>query len=100
MLYYTQLIYIKNKQEQTFDLFENNVLPLLKKHNGTLMYRIRPSQESVIEASMDLPYELHLITFDTKENFESYVNDEDRKKYLSLKESSIERAILIEGKLI
>ena len=100
MLYYTQVIFIKDKQEETFDLFESNVLPLLKKHNGTLIYRIRPSQECFIEASTKLPYELHLVTFDTKQDFENYVNDDDRKKYLSLKESSIENAILIEGTLV
>jgi hypothetical protein len=100
MLYYTQLIFIKDKQEETFNLFESKVLPLLNKYNGNLVYRIRPTKESVIETAIALPYELHLITFDTKQDFENYVNDEDRKKHLSLKESSIEKAILIEGKLI
>jgi hypothetical protein len=100
MLYYTQIIFVKPGQEDQFNLFESHVLPLLKKYNGTLIYRVRPGDGSVIETTIGNPYELHLVTFPGKEDFVGYSKDEDRLKYLDLKESSIERALLIEGKLL
>src|ERR1700739_3795777 len=100
MLYYTQLIFVKQGQEDQFNLFESYVLPLLERHNGTLLYRVRPTDDCVIEASMDKPYELHLVSFPTREDFESYAKDNDRLKYMHLKEASIEKAQLIEGKML
>ena len=100
MLYYTQIIFVKPGQEDQFNLFESHVLPLLKKYNGTLIYRVRPSDGSVIETTIGNPYELHLVTFPAKEDFVGYSKDEGRLKYLDLKENSIERALLIEGELL
>lgn len=100
MLYYTQLIFIKDGQEEQFNLFESYVLPLLEKHNGTLLYRVRPTDDSVIEANMDKPYEVHLVSFPTREDFEGYAKDNDRLKYMHLKEAAIEKALLIEGKML
>ncbi len=97
MYYYTQLIFIKKGQEQTFNLFEDKVLPLLKKHNGVLLYRARLNKKSIIESLIGNPYELHIISFASKEDFISYKNDDERIQYLYLKETSIEKAILIEG---
>jgi uncharacterized protein (DUF1330 family) len=100
MLYYTQLIFIKENQEQTFNLFEDKVLPLLKKYNGELIYRTKLDKNLVIESSIGTPYELHIITFATKEDFNAYKNDEERIRYLHLKETSIQKALLIEGVLL
>ena|ERR1700749_3300729 len=100
MLYYTQIIFVKPGQEDQFNLFESHVLPLLKKYNGTLIYRVRPGDGSVIETTIGNPYELHLVTFPAKEDFVGYSKDEGRLKYLDLKENSIERALLIEGELL
>jgi hypothetical protein len=100
MLYYTQLIFIKANQEQIFNLFEDNVLPLLKKYNGELIYRTKLDKKLVIGSSIGTPDELHLITFETKEDFNSYKNDKERMQYFHLKETSIEKAILIEGVLL
>jgi hypothetical protein len=86
--------------EEQFNLFESYVLPLLKKHNGILLYRVRPTGGSVIEIAMDKPYELHLVSFPSREDFESYSRDDDRLKYMELKNASIEKAMLIEGKLL
>jgi hypothetical protein len=86
--------------EEQFNLFESYVLPLLKKHNGTLLYRVRPTDGSVIEIAIEKPYELHLVSFSSREDFEGYSKDDDRLKYMDLKNASIERAMLIEGKLL
>lgn len=99
MLYFTQIIFVKENQEEVFNLFESHVLPLLEKYNGTLIYRVRPTGNCVIETTIGHPYELHLVTFPTKENFEAYRDDKERMQYMHLKEAAIEKALLIEGKI-
>jgi hypothetical protein len=100
MLYYTQLIFIKKGQEDVFNLFEAHVLPLLGRHNGVLVYRVRPAQSSIIATAVGYPYEVHLITFPTKKDFEAYRDDKERLQYMELKNASVERAVLIEGVVI
>ena len=99
MLYYTQIIFLKERMENSFNLFEEKVIPLLSKHNGKLLYRIRPNKDSIIEG-IDKPYEIHILEFQTKSDFESYSNDKERLKHLNLKDQSVEKIQLIEGKLI
>ncbi len=100
MIYYTQLIFIKEGQEASFHTFEDHVLPLLKRHNGELLYRVRPPQPAVIETTVGHPYEIHLVTFASRTDFESYRDDPDRLHYMPLKEQSTSRAMLIEGQAL
>jgi hypothetical protein len=100
MLYYTQVIFVKEGKEDQFNLFESHVLPLLGKYNGTLLYRVRPAESAIIETNIGHPYELHVITFPTKADFEGFCNDKERLLYLHLKEGSIEKALLIEGNML
>ena len=51
----------------------------------------------MLETSIGNPDELHIVTFAAQEDFINYKNDEERLQYLSLKEASIEKVILIEG---
>lgn len=97
MIYFTQLIYIKEGQENVFDQFEDVAIPLISKYNGKLLLRIRPGENSFIEYSIDKPYEVHLVEFDSQQNFENFMKDEERKKFLHLKEQSIKTSILIQG---
>ena len=46
---------------------------------------------------MDAPYEIHLVEFETSQDFEDFLKDEERKKFLHLKEQSIKSSILIKG---
>ena len=100
MVYYTQIIYVKKGKQDQFNLFESQVLPLLKKYRGALVYRVRPTEEAVIESAMGRPYELHIVTFPTKEDFAAYSQDETRLQYLHLKEEAIEKVVLIEGLML
>jgi hypothetical protein len=100
MVCYTQLIFIKKGNEPTFHSFEEKVLPLLKDHNGELVYRIRPDKQSFIEGSGELPYEIHLVTFKSRADFEGYAKDPRRLAFMELKNNSVEKIILIEGKEI
>ena len=100
MLYYTQVIFVLEGQEATFEEFEAHVLPLLQRHGGQLLYRVRPGRPDVIETAMDYPYEIHLVTFPARANFEAYRDDPERMRHMPLKEKSIRKAMLIEGKLL
>jgi hypothetical protein len=97
MIYYTQLIFIKPGCEQQFHAFEDKVLPLLKAHQGELVYRIRPTESAFVENSRELPYEIHLVTFTSTAGFESYAKDPKRLEFMEMKNNSVEKIVLIEG---
>ena len=50
-----------------------------------------------IQHQMDKPYEIHLVEFDSEQDFENFKKDEERKKFLHLKEQSIKSSIMIQG---
>ncbi|HEX5171588.1 MAG TPA: DUF1330 domain-containing protein [Cyclobacteriaceae bacterium] len=97
MIYITQLIYVKHGQESAFDEFEAIALPLIAKYNGKLLLRIRPSASAIIDASIEHPYELHLVEFNADTDLENFMKDEERKKFIYLKEQSIEKVVLVKG---
>jgi uncharacterized protein (DUF1330 family) len=97
MIYITQLIYLIPGQENVFDQFEDIAIPIISKYNGRLLLRVRPNENSFIEHPIDRPYEIHLVEFDTEQDFENFKKDEERKKFLHLKEQSIRESILIQG---
>ena len=97
MIYILQLIYIKEGQESIFHQFENIAIPIISKYNGRLLLRIRPDENSFIQYSIDKPYEVHIVEFDSNQDFENFKQDEERKKFLYLKEQAIKSSILIQG---
>jgi uncharacterized protein (DUF1330 family) len=97
MIYITQLICIKEGQEKTFHEFENVAIPIIAKYNGRLLLRVRPQEDAFIENSIDKPYEIHLVEFDGEQDFVNFMHDEERKKFLHLKEQSIRSSILYKG---
>ena len=97
MIYITQLIYIVAGQENIFHHFEDIAIPIISKYKGRLLLRVRPSNNSFIECHMDRPYEIHLVEFETEQDFENFMKDEERKKFLHLKEQSIKSSTLIQG---
>jgi uncharacterized protein (DUF1330 family) len=97
MIYITQLIYIIDGQEKIFDQFEDIAIPIIAKYNGRLLFRVRPNDDSFIGPQIDEPYEIHLVEFDSEQDFENFKKDEERKKFLHLKEKSIKASILIQG---
>ncbi len=97
MIYFTQLIYIKKGQEQVFHEFEDIAIPAIKRYNGRLLLRVRPGDDAFIENNIDKPYEIHLAEFGTEQDFKNFAQDEERNRFLHLKEQSIEASILIQG---
>jgi uncharacterized protein (DUF1330 family) len=100
MVYITQLIYITEGREDIFEQFESVAIPIIAKYNGRLLMRIRPQDGSFIENAIDPPYEIHLVEFNDDKDFSNFMLDEERKKFVHLKEQSIKSAFMIQGRKI
>lgn len=97
MIYITQFIYLKEGQENVFNQFEDIAIPIISKYNGQLLLRIRPGETSFIETNMDAPYEIHFVEFPTEVDFKNFMEDEERKRFIHLKNQSIKAVTLIKG---
>ena len=97
MIYILQLIYLKEGQDEVFHQFEDIAIPIISKYNGRLLLRVRPNENSFIENHIDKPYEMHLVEFDSEQDFKNFMLDEERKKFFHLKDQSIKTSILIQG---
>lgn len=97
MFFITQLIYIKDGQENVFNQFEDVAIPIIAKYNGRLLLRVRPTENTFIEHSIDKPYEIHLVEFDSEQDFQNFSKDEERKQFSHLKDQSIKSVLLIKG---
>jgi len=96
-IYITQLIYIEEGKEEIFHQFEDLAIPIIAKYKGKLLLRIRPTENQVIEKSIDTPYEIHLVEFASDNDLQDFMKDEERKRFLHLKEKSIQSVLLIKG---
>jgi uncharacterized protein (DUF1330 family) len=97
MIYITQLIYIKEGQENVFHQFEDIAIPAILKYNGRLLLRVRPNENAFIEYSIDKPYEIHIVEFNSEQDFENFKQDKERMQLLHLKEQSVKTSIIIQG---
>ncbi len=97
MLFITQLIYIQEGQENVFHQFEDMSIPAILKYNGQLLLRVRPAENTFITTTIEKPYEIHLVEFATENDFDNFMKDEERKRFLHLKEQSIKSVMLIKG---
>ena len=97
MIFITQLVYIIGGQESLFEEFESVALPAISRYNGRLLLRLRPDAGCFLDTSIGRPYEVHLVEFETENDFESFSRDEERKKFLHLKEASVQSTLLIKG---
>jgi hypothetical protein len=97
MIYITQLIYLIEGEQTAFEQFEAIAMPIISKYNGRLLLRTRTPAENVIEAGVEIPYEIHLVSFETEADFEGFKQDDERRQYLHLKERSVRSVLLIKG---
>ncbi|HLF35085.1 MAG TPA: hypothetical protein VI583_12655 [Cyclobacteriaceae bacterium] len=97
MIYITQLIFVREGKEEIFHQFEDHALPLLGKHNGRILYRVRPDMNSFISGNKERPYEIHLVSFDSEKDLENYLKDDSRLKFIHLKEESVKSVLLVKG---
>jgi hypothetical protein len=78
MIFITQLVYVQPGQEHIFEQFENVASPLITKYNGRLLLRIRPDDAALIEGTIEKPYEIHLVDFQSEADFEAFKLDKTR----------------------
>jgi len=97
MIYLTQLIYLKEGQEAVFHEFESQAIPIISHYKGQLLLRLRPDPSAYLEVNIEPPYEIHLVSFESQEDFERFMRDKTRKQFLHLKEQSIRAQLLIKG---
>lgn|SRR5690606_28970606 len=97
MIFLTQLIYIKSGQEAVFNEFESIAIPIISNYNGQLILRVRPEKSAYIESTVEMPYEIHLVKFNSEKDLQNFMLDEERKKFIHLKEQSIDNVVLIKG---
>lgn len=100
MIYLTQLIYVRPGEEAVFNEFESYAIPIISKYHGELVLRIRPEPDRFIAGTVEPPYEIHLVSFKSEADFQAFAQDEERKRFLHLKEQSIRSSLLIRGELI
>ena len=100
MIFITQIIYILDGQEKIFNEFEDIAIPAILRYNGKLLLRVRPGEDAIVEASIEPPHEIHLVEFATEADFNNFMQDEERKKFLHLKDQSIQSGLLIKGSKI
>ena len=66
---------IPSGAEAGFQTYESAVLPLLPRHGGVLERRLRTG---------DARTEIHVVSFESAEGFESYLADEERQSHQGL----------------
>ena len=97
MVVITQLVYIHPGMKHVFDEFEAVAIPLIGKHGGELLLRLRPTSEAFIAGSIDLPYEIHLVRFPSAVALAGFSADPERQRFLHLKSSSVRSSIVVQG---
>ncbi|MEJ7677739.1 MAG: DUF1330 domain-containing protein [Segetibacter sp.] len=97
MIYITQLIFLKKGEEKAFHQFESIVIPLLSNYRGKLLLRLQTDKGDVISAGMEKPDEVHLVSFETEQDYLEFCRDETRQNFLHLKEQSIRSVLSIKG---
>jgi hypothetical protein len=97
MIYITQLIFVKEGKEATFLEFESLVIPLMKRYEGKVIYRVRPNVEQFIDETKETPYEIHFVSFESEKGLNDYLNDKSRLDFMHLKDDSVNAIIAVKG---
>lgn len=100
MIYITQLIFVKEGQEEKFLEFERQAIPLMERYNGRILYRIRPGTESIIEAHRMHPYEIHVVSFNSESDLSAFMKDDRRQRFIHLKNESVKSILMIKGEKV
>ena len=96
MIFITALIYIYEGSEEAFQEYESLVLPLLAAFKGQLHHRIRCPREAD-KSIEDQPYEIHVLSFESEQDFQNYLGDKRRLSLEPLKKKTIKSTSLYRG---
>ncbi len=100
MIHITQLIFVVPGKEEVFHQFEDVAIPLMKEYNGKLLYRMRPNEASFIDPEGEMPYEVHIVSFDSEEDLQRFLADERRNRIMHLKECSVRVVVMFKGEAL
>lgn len=68
------------------------------KYNRKLLLRIRPTEVNFIESQIEKPYEIHIVEYETQQDFDNYLQDKERMRFLHLNDQSNKSTVLIQEK--
>lgn len=98
MIYITQLIFVRPGKEASFLEFEEFAIPMMEKYHGKVLYRVRPEETDFINNHQsEMPYEIHIISFESEEDLTAFLHDDQRLAYIHLKEESVNSTLLLKG---
>ncbi|MEP2025111.1 MAG: DUF1330 domain-containing protein [Reichenbachiella sp.] len=97
MIYITQFIYLKPGKEAIFQAFENHAIPLMEKYTGKIVQRLRPDATAYVAGEDKKPYEIHIVSFESEDKLNEFMNDNSRLKYKHLKDESVESILMFKG---
>lgn len=88
-------LFIHPGREVEFRQFETEATRIMRKYGGRIEHVIHPSASV---ASGSSPHEIHVVSFPSMEQFESYRGDADLAKLAPLRQSVIARTEIVIGK--
>ena len=98
-LFVTQLIFLREGQRESFEEYEDAVIPLLEKYRGQLMYRIKCHEDYVQCRLNEMPHEIHIISFPNQAALKNYLEDPKRQELANLREGIVRQDLSILGRL-
>ena len=93
-VYMNVLIYLKPGQGEVFRAYEDGALPRLERYGGRVECMFKPER---IVGGLELPDEVHLLSFESEQGFEQYRADPRVTELGALREASVAKAIFIRG---
>lgn len=97
MIFITVWMFVREGKEATFLQYEEVALKIVQQYRGELIFRMRPDRETMINKIDRIPYEIHILSFPSREDFDEFKSDPERQKIAYLFKESVEEAVLIEG---
>lgn len=87
-------LFVHPGREVEFRQFETQAAQIMRKYDGCIERVIRPTNAALGEA---LPHEIHLVSFPSMAQFESYRGDADLAQLGSLRQAAIAKTEIVIG---
>ena len=94
---FTVLIYLNTGKDDVFRSYEEQAFPLIGKHGGRIELIIKPEE---VTGELDLPDEIHVLSFETKDGFANYRADPGSQQLAQLRTESVARAVFLRGRIV
>jgi uncharacterized protein (DUF1330 family) len=77
LLYILVRLWIHEGRETEFEAYESKVARIMARYGGVIERAIRTSKAS--EEGSDEPFEVHVLKFPSRELYDAYLNDAERR---------------------